>query len=108
MQVYSKLWARYIAENTGSITVSTSKRMLKKQLIIVSSIAMHALKFYNKIIYYCLILITFIVQDYKVKDTKSIVYCLNQQIYCLVITITNFVLDLLLQRILLLSLETDV
>ena len=36
---------RRIAESTTSITISTNWRMLKKQLIIVSSIEVHKLKF---------------------------------------------------------------
>ena len=36
---------RRIAESMTSITVSTHRRMLKKQLIIVSSIEVHRLKF---------------------------------------------------------------
>ena len=44
MGVYSNC-GRRIAESTTSITVSTHRRMLKKQLIIVSSIEVHRLKF---------------------------------------------------------------
>ena len=51
LEFCSKPWALYsgcrVAESATSVTVSTNWRMLKKQLIIVSSIEVHRLKFLN-------------------------------------------------------------